>query len=264
MRTALSTGLMARMVVMALMAATTTASAETPLPARGDHSVYDVASVIDAQTEAHLEALDTLLMQKAGVAMVIVTVPRLDGETIEQLAVRVQHDWGVGASATDESIVIALTVEDRKIFIATGYGSEGYLPDGKVGELRDRARSKLSAGDFSGGLAQLANEAAAIAAAAHDVTLTGDPPPARAPSEDTGCAGSSTIVGFLVLFLVLSMFGRRGGGGGGGFLAGAMLGSMFNRRGSAGDGFGSSGSGGGGFGGFGGGSGGGGGAGGDF
>ncbi|CAN5838812.1 hypothetical protein BH11MYX3_BH11MYX3_27810 [soil metagenome] len=255
MRTALITGL------FALMA--TTAFAATPLPQRGDHSVYDAAQVIDAQSESQLEALDTMLMQKAGVAMVIVTVPRLEGETIDQLAVRIQHDWGVGASATDESIVIAVAGEDRKIFIATGYGSESYLPDGKVGELRDRVRSRLSAGDFSGGITQLANEAASIAAAAHNVSLTGDPSANRAPAQDSGCAGSSTMVVFLVLFLLLGMFGRRGGGGGGGgggFLAGAVLGSLFDRRGSGGDGFGD----GGGFGGFGGGSGGGGGAGGDF
>ncbi len=255
MRTALLTGL------IALIA--TTASAVTPLPARGDHSVYDAASVIDPQTEAQLESLDTELMQKAGVAIVIVTVPRLEGETIDQLAVRVQHDWGVGTRGSDESVVITLAVEDRKIFIATGYGTEGYLPDGKVGALRDHARTKLSAGDFSGGIFQLANEAATIAAAAHDVTLTGAAPITERPARDVGCTGAGTMVAFLVIFLLLSMFGRRGGGGGGGFLAGAVLGSMFNRGNSGGDGFGGD-SGGGGFGGFGGGSGGGGGAGGDF
>ncbi len=253
MRTALIAGL--------LVLVTTTASAVTPLPLRGDHAVYDVASVIDAPTEAQLEGVATELMQRAGVALVIVSVPRLEDETIDQLAVRVQHDWGAGTRGKDESIVISLAVEDRKIFIATGYGTEPYLPDGKVGELRDHARIKLAAGDFSGGLAQLARESAAIAAAAHDVSLSGAPPVSAAPSQDVGCSGASTIGVFVVLFLVLGLFGRRGGGGGG-FLAGAVLGSMFNRRGGVGDDFG--GNSGGGFGGFGGGSGGGGGAGGDF
>jgi uncharacterized protein len=237
--------------------ATGTAGAVTPLPVRGDHSVYDAANVIDPQVEATLEAIDTELMQKTGVAMVFVTVPKLEGETIDQLAVRVQHDWGVGTAAKDESIVVVVAVEDHKIFIATGYGSEGYLPDGKVGEIRDHVREKLHLGDFSGGLLQIAHEVAPIAAAAHGVTLDGAPAVRTAP-RNTGCDSLAPFGIMLVVMLLLGAFGRGGRGGGGGFLAGAILGSMFNRGGSSGDG------GGGGFGGFGGGSGGGGGAGGDF
>ncbi len=240
--------------------ATGTAAAVTPLPARSDHSVYDAAGVIDAPRVAQLEAIDTELMQKAGVAIVIVTVPKLVDETIDQLAVRVQHDWGVGVKGKDESVVIALSVADRKIFIATGYGSEGYLPDGKVGELRDRAHDALHAGDFAGGLLSIDREAAAIAAASHHVTLTGV---ASAPvPQDDGCAGNVGTIGTFALFALFILFRLRRGGGGGGlgaFLGGAMLGGLFGRGGSS-----SSSGGGGGFGGFGGGSGGGGGAGGNF
>lgn len=247
------TALIAALVVFA----TSIAGAVTPLPPRGDHSVFDGANVIEPQTEATIEAIGTELMHKAGVAMVFVTVAKLEGETIEQLAVRVQHDWGVGTAAKDESVVVAVAVEDRKIFIATGYGSEGYLPDGKVGEIRDHARAKLHAGDFSGALLQIAREVAPIAAAEHGVTLDGAPATVR---RDDGCQGGSPLVIMFVVLMAAGLFGRRGGGGGGGFLAGALLGSMFGRGGGGGGG----GDHGGGFGGFGGGSGGGGGAGGDF
>ncbi len=244
MRTALVAGLVAL--------AAGTASAVTPLPARGDHSVYDAASVIDAPRVAQLEAIDTELQQKTGVAIVIVTVPKLDGETIDQLAVRVQHDWGVGAKGHDESVVIALSVADRKIFIATGYGSEGYLPDGRVGEIRDHAHAALHAGDFAGGLFAIDQEVAATAAAAHQVTLTGVP--AVAPQAERHDSWWSTVA-MVIFFIVFFFLMRRGGGGG--FFAGALLGSMFRGGGGGGTD-------GGGFGGFGGGSGGGGGAGGDF
>ncbi len=251
------TALIAALVVLS----TGLAGAVTPLPPRGDHSVFDGASVIEPQTEATLEAIDTELMQKAGVAMVFVTVPKLDGETIEQLAIRVQHEWGVGTAGKDESVVVAVSVEDHKIFIATGYGSEGYLPDGKVGEIRDHVRDRLHAGDFSAGLLQIAHEVAPIAAAAHGVTLDGAPALRTTTGRDAGCGGMSPIMIMFVVLLVFGMFGRGGRGGGGGFLAGAVLGNMFGRGGGFGGG---DDRGGGGFGGFGGGSGGGGGAGGDF
>ena len=259
---------MRSLAVVVLVLATTPALALTPLPEKTDHSVYDAANVIDAATEARLESLDTDLYAKTGLAMVIVTVPKLDAETIDQLAVRVQHDWGVGKKGTDESVVIAVAVEDRKIFIATGYGSEGYLPDGKVGEIRDRARPLLAANDYAHGVLQIAQEVAPIAAAAHHVVLDDSvrsvTPAPRA--RDTGCGSTIPTIVFFAIFAVIALLGRRGGGGGGlgGFLPGMVLGSMFGRNGGGGGGGDDFGGGGGGFGGFGGGSGGGGGAGGDF
>ena len=244
------------------------AAARTPLPAPADRSVYDVAGVIDDVRERQLEALNSELFARAKVAIVVVTVPRLVDETISDLAVRVQHDWGVGVRGSDESVVIALSVEDRKIFLATGYGSERYLPDGKVGEIRDRATPLLRANDFSGGLYAADLAVAQVAAAAHGVTLTGVPPAQRMRAGSGDDYGGLIGLGIVVLFIVIAGAfrgrGGRGGGGGGGFWAGALLGSLIGNRGSGGGGGGGFGGGGGGFGGFGGGSGGGGGAGGDF
>src|SRR4051812_2135739 len=157
MRTALAATTLAAIVLAA-----PAAHALTPLPARGDTSVHDAANVIDDATEAKLEALDTELWQKTGVAQIIVTVPKLEGETIDQLAVRIQHDWGVGSAGKDESVVIALSVADRKVFIATGYGTESYLPDGKVGAIRDDAKPQLAHNDFSNGIYTIARETADV------------------------------------------------------------------------------------------------------
>lgn len=248
-----------------LVAAATTALANTPLPARGDHSVYDAAGVIDDAHEQQLEATNTELMQRAGVAIVVLTVPKLVDETISELAVRVQQEWGVGIKGKDEGVVIALSVADRKIFLATGYGSEGYLPDGKVGEIRDRATPALRANDFAGGLVLADLGVAQVAAAAHHVTLTGVPAMAATQRADEQSNLVTLIfLGVFALVAIGGMFrgrgGRGGGGGFGSFAAGALLGSLFGRGGGSGGG----GSGGGGFGGFGGGGGGGGGAGGSF
>lgn len=261
------------LALAAVVATATVATAATPLPPRGDHSVYDAANVIDDVREQQMEALNSELMQRAGVAVVVVTVPKLVDETISDLAVRVQHDWGVGVKGKDESIVIALAVEDRKIFLATGYGSEGYLPDGKVGAIRDRATPYLRKNDYAAGLYTADLAVAQAAAAAHGVTLSGVP--AAAPRSDAPDGVVPLIfLGIVAVLLLGGLFGRGRGGPGGGFgsfATGALLGSLLggNRGGWGGSGGGgwsggSGGGGGGGFGGFGGGSGGGGGAGGDF
>lgn len=254
------------MTLLALLAVAAS-TAVTPLPARTDHSVYDSANVIDASTESQIEAIDRELFSKAGVAIVVITVPQLVGETIGDLAVRVQHDWGVGVKGKDESVVVALSVADRAVFFATGYGSEPYLPDGKLGAIRDDITPQLRANDYSAGLLRGTRQIANVAAAAHGVTILGDDSVGQGvttPAGDTGGGNGNLIsLGILLVVLVLFAFRRRGGGGRGPGLFVMPWGGF-----GGGGGFGSRdidiGSGGGGFGGFGGGSGGGGGAGGRF
>jgi uncharacterized protein len=268
-------------LLLALGAGASAARAETPLPPQADKAVFDQANILDPQSEAAIEALSTELVQKTGAAIAVLTVPELVDEAIDDLAVRFGHSRGLGQKGKDEGVVIALSMSPRKIFIATGYGAEGYLPDGKVGAIRDEATPLLRQDRFGPGVLLIAQRLAQAAAAEHDVTLSGVPdrPPPRERGEP-GCAGS--VIGFLFLLLVVGGLaaasrgrggrgrGGRGGFGGGGsgwggFLLGSILGNLLGgggRGGFGGGGFG--GGGGGGFGGFGGGGFGGGGAGGDF
>ena len=258
------------LLALAIVAATAGGvAARTPLPAPTDHSVYDIANVIDDVRERQIEAIDRELFDRAKVAVVVITVPRLVDETISDLAVRVQHDWGVGLRGKDESVVIALSVEDRKIFLATGYGSEGYLPDGKVGAIRDLATPFLRTNDFSAGLYTADLAIAQAAAAAHGITLSGVPAAASAPAPGDDDDASLIFVGIVIIFVIIAAVlrgrGRGGRGGGfGSFCIGALLGGLLGNRGRGSWGGGGGGGDGGGFGGFGGGSGGGGGAGGSF
>ncbi|HEU5060972.1 MAG TPA: TPM domain-containing protein, partial [Kofleriaceae bacterium] len=250
--------------------------AATSLPSKQDgRYVYDVANVIDDAAEQQMNMLQRELVQKAKVTVIVLTVPKLEGETIDELAVRVGHSWGVGQKDTDEGVVAALSVEDRKLFIATGYGSEGYLPDSKVGRIRDEATPFLRQNDFTRGLSLISARVAEAAAAEHDIKLTGMPdlPPQQARRRQ--CGGIGALLGILlILFLIGGAFGSRrggggrfGGGGGGGFWGGILLGQILGSMlggGRGGGGWSGGFGGGGGFGGFGGGGFGGGGAGGDF
>jgi uncharacterized protein len=115
--------------------------------------VHDLASVIRPEHEQAMEAAHTALQRETGVAIVVITVPRLDGEPIEDFTVRVGHEWGVGTRGQDRGMVLALAVQERRIYLATGYGVEGFLPDGRVGRILDEyALPALRRGDFSEGL----------------------------------------------------------------------------------------------------------------
>jgi len=150
------------------------AFAKTEIPSgHGDRYVHDRAGVISSTDEAAMESTHLDLAQKTGVALVVITVPQLEGETIEELARRVGETWKVGRKGEDRGIVVALSLTDRKLFISTGYGVEGYLPDGKVGRMREAVRPALSSGDFSSGLRQLSEMLVAESASEFGVTIEG-------------------------------------------------------------------------------------------
>jgi uncharacterized protein len=178
-----------------------------------------------------------------------------------------------------------VAVQDRRMRITTGYGLEGILPDGKVGEIRDRVVFPLfRAGRYADGIVQ-GTEALAAAILGQAGGTPGSAAQAK-PRQRAGQIGTRWTGVLLVVFVLLilvsvaaSAADRRaasggrgdsrrrtgwlpwgiGGGVGGGY--GAWTGGRHG--GWSGTGFGG-GFGGGGFGGFGGGGSGGGGAGGSW
>src|SRR3970282_1888084 len=77
-----------RYVLGAILVAVSVVSAVTQLPPRADRYVHDTAGVIDDAAERELEQRNQELFQRAGVAIVVITVPRLVDETIDEFAVR--------------------------------------------------------------------------------------------------------------------------------------------------------------------------------
>jgi uncharacterized protein len=236
-----------------LVAMAGAALALTPLPPRdSDRSVYDVAGVIGDAHEAAMEAMHAELYRKTGVAIVTIAVPALVDETIEDFAVRVGTAWGVGKKGEDRGIVVAFARDDRAIHIATGYGVEGYLPDGKIGAILDQhVLPHLRRNDFSTGLYQASVALVTASAREYGVTISGletpRPVPAREPSITQWIVRGAIALLFLYLlirhprllllwFLSGALQRDRGGGGfgrgggSGGFGGGGFGGGGAGRR----------------------------------
>src|SRR5215813_3212519 len=57
-------------------------------------------------------------------AIVIITVPSLDGNDISDVAVAYFRGWGVGTKNKNNGVVILVSKGDHKAWIVTGYGME--------------------------------------------------------------------------------------------------------------------------------------------
>jgi uncharacterized protein len=81
----------------------------------------------------------------------VVTVSTIGDEYIEQYAVRLFEEWGVGSSEKDNGVLVLLAVQDRKIRIEVGYGLEGALPDSVAQRIiTNEMVPSLAAGDYDG------------------------------------------------------------------------------------------------------------------
>ena len=94
-----------------------------------DGFVTDAAGVLSAEQDAELERLLTDYRSATSNEIAVLIVPKLDGEPIATVAVDVGREWGVGSEDDDNGVLMVIAYEDREVFIATGYGLEGALPD---------------------------------------------------------------------------------------------------------------------------------------
>jgi len=248
-------------------------------PARGERIedlakptdyVSDFAGVLSPQAIAQLDALCAELdHSQAKSQIAVVTVQNLNGDDAADYANELEDRWKIGKKGSDKGVLVLLAVGDHKYRIDVGYGLEGILPDGKVGDIGREMVPHLREGDYDGAVTLAVSEIAQTIAADAGITLNGvvQEMPSELPSHHS--LGIEKLVFLLILLFffgggsILRMllgwglffggWGRSSRGpwvGGGGWTSGG------------GGGFG--GGGGGGFGGFGGGSFGGGGAGGSW
>lgn len=248
-------------LVLGLLLSGDIARAERPFP-KPQGLVNDFANVIPQSDEQKLVAVTSELLDKTGVPVVVVTMPDIGGAEYNDYTNRLYTAWGIGKKGEDKGVLIFVTIKERKMRIETGYGVEGILPDGLVGEIRDRYMLPyLKEDKYGEGLLNGTMAIASVIAKDAGVQLTGQMP-VTAPKKRRSGFAIFPIILFILFFMVL---GRRRRGSWV-FLLPLLMGGgrgHGTRYGSGGFG-GSFGGFGGGFGGFGGGMSGGGGAGGSF
>ncbi len=119
--------------------------------------VNDFANILKAEERTGLENLLLAIEKKTTVEIVVVTIPELGGETLEEYTHGLFNRWGIGKKGKDNGVLILVVFRERKIRIEVGYGLEPLLPDGKCGEIiRTVLTPAFQKGEFGSGLYQAA------------------------------------------------------------------------------------------------------------
>jgi len=127
------------LLILAVAISSFSQAQEIPDKPKQQVLVNDFANVL---TQAETNALESKLLQfyaNTGNQITLVTVKSLNGSDASSFAYEIGEKWQVGKKGFDNGIVILFKPKTRaskgQVFIATGYGLEGVIPDATAKEI---------------------------------------------------------------------------------------------------------------------------------
>ncbi|BCU10355.1 TPM domain-containing protein [Microcystis aeruginosa] len=115
--------------------------------------VTDKAEILQPETETQLNQMIARLEAKNGAEIAVVTVPETaPAASPKEFTTNLFNYWKIGKKGQDNGVLFLISVKDRRVEIETGYGVEGILPDGKVGNIiKTQITPRFRQKDFDGG-----------------------------------------------------------------------------------------------------------------
>src|SRR5262249_36009158 len=115
------------------------ASAAEVIPPAPQNHFNDYAHVVSPATAQRLNAQLEDFERQTSNQIVVAVFPKMQSDSsIEDYTVRVMNSWKVGLKGKNNGAVLFVFVQDHKMFINTGYGLEGALPDAICKQIIDQ------------------------------------------------------------------------------------------------------------------------------
>ena len=204
--------------LMLVLGGSISALADTSLPSpTNQFFVNDFAGVLSSDSISEMQKKGESLYYKTKAQAVVVTVSNMGGEAIENYAIKLARQWGIGDAEKDNGVLLLLAVEERKVRIEVGSGLEGAITDIKSGFIIDTyGMEHLSNDDFSTGLSKIYNAIVNEIYIEYDIEPSDDYTPVDELEDDEALFEIGRIVLIIIIVILASIWSsrRRGGPGG--------------------------------------------------
>jgi uncharacterized protein len=115
--------------------------------------VNDYAGLLSPAVKTQLDAQLTHLQKDTAAEVAVVIVKTLEGDSVEDYAVKLFEKWGIGKKGKDNGVLFLVAVDEHKLRIEVGYGIEPIITDGRAGRiLREEVTPLFKGNDFDGGI----------------------------------------------------------------------------------------------------------------
>lgn len=190
--------------------------------------VMDNAGIISASKENQLVQYLNNISNETGSQIAVLTIPSLQGESIESYSMKVAEKWQLGSKEKDDGVLLLVAVQERSLRIEVGYGLEESLTDIRCGLIiRTIITPYFKKGDYESGIMQ-GVEAIAKVALGTDDEITSTKVQNKYEEEIEGATAGLGIAGFIVMFIIFSIFRILSGSRRGGFLSNLLWFSLLS------------------------------------
>ncbi|WP_367104725.1 YgcG family protein [uncultured Psychrobacter sp.] len=191
--------------------------------------VVDQANILNPQERLRLETqLQNIYRQGLAQAAVVI-VPTTNGVPIFDYALQVAEKWQLGEADTDDGLLMVVAVNDRDMYILSGYGLEGVLPDAALNRIiREDITPYFKQNDYGSGILAGINSIETRLTADPEVLARADEQAAARSAQQSSDDVPTPIFLFLMAMIfgsfITSIFGRIFGSilTAGGFFAGSL------------------------------------------
>lgn len=165
--------------------------------------VNDYAAILSPSTVQQLEnALKTFEADQS-TQIVVLTIPSLEGEVLEEYSIRVAEQWKIGHKGLDNGAILLIARNERKLRIEVGYGLEGSLTDLISGRIiREVIVPRFKESNFDQGV--IDGVSAMMAAVRGEFSAADIPQSAQQPADTQGFL----IMLIAIIFIIGKIFGR--------------------------------------------------------
>lgn len=191
------------------------AEAAESIPPRPARYFSDFANVTKLGTRDLLNTELENLEKQSSIQIVAAIFSKMASDSsIEDYTVRVASSWGVGQKGKNNGAALFVFIENRSLFIQTGYGLEGALPDALCKQIIEtEIKPHFKNGNFDAGMT--AGVRAMISAVKGEYKGTGK----TAAQGRQGLTRSiQSYWPFLLFLAIFFLFGRGGRGRGRGYM----------------------------------------------
>ena len=139
-------------VLFAAFIFSSTAFAKPTFPALTGR-VLDNARILSTASINNLEQILSQYETTTSNQLVVVTIPSLQGLTIEEYGYQLGRAWGIGQKEKNNGVLLIVAPKDRQVRIEVGYGLEGKLTDAVSSQIiQTIILPKFRNKDYAGGI----------------------------------------------------------------------------------------------------------------
>jgi len=189
-------------VILILLPVWSMAQDQLPVPGTPGSWVNDYANLFSASEVSGLDQKLNEFEYSNSTQIFVVTIDKNDGYPASMLAPMIGEAWGVGQKGKDNGIVVLVDMQDRDVFIATGYGNEEFVTDALAKRIvENEIIPNFKKGEYFAGI----DGATDVLISLLEGQFTADE-----YRKQTSSGGGSTIGGVIFMIILFSIiFGGR-------------------------------------------------------